>query len=502
MMTSPRTLNDLVVMDVEGPFVKANSQPGSWTPHGFTAHGSSADSTAFEIKPSSNIYAGAQFRSVLLDWGLTVTIEELYTWAIALILRYINKSYLFLLPPRRPMPREEKRATELRSGYHPYSTRCNLPSATSSLLDQASSSFLPRNQTTMAQEHPSGSSRALSTTSNPHNPIRMSFSHNNQPHTDLGSQLHGPSRLTQNINNPARSSSEHDSHTTVHQGHYTKIIGDYNHSTINNLSNCSGRKLQMSGRRIAQKFDIPHPNAMQKRAKRFDSSWQPRWTATLGPGSTGFPDLLVLESRPWLKQLLKTEQSKKLVAGFFSRSHPKRNVPTYLFLTIAYGLATSIPELRGLIGRVIRSNPLLLHSSLEHQFTELIAKPCRSLGGQGLEWGDRPRLVVIDGLDECNGGSMQMRILDIIANALRGEPGLPLQFLVCSRPEPVIKEFFNLEKFHSPLWCYSLHNDDSAWHDIVTYLCDGFQTIRSKLRYHQIQFPEPWPSHDDIEKLA
>ncbi|KAF9256465.1 hypothetical protein L218DRAFT_839229, partial [Marasmius fiardii PR-910] len=194
------------------------------------------------------------------------------------------------------------------------------------------------------------------------------------------------------------------------------------------------------------------------------------------------------------------EHNGKLAASFFfSRNHPKRNVPTYLFLTIAYSLASSVPKLQPFIESAIQSNPALLHSPLELQFTELIAKPCRSLGEQ---WPDSyPHLVVIDGLDECNKGRLQTRVLSIIAHALRDQAGLPLQFLICSRPEPTIKEFFDSKAFHPYLKCYFLHDDYSARKDIEAFLYDGFQTIRSKPRYRGLKFPKPWPSSDVIQRL-
>ncbi|KAF9260211.1 hypothetical protein L218DRAFT_826616, partial [Marasmius fiardii PR-910] len=168
------------------------------------------------------------------------------------------------------------------------------------------------------------------------------------------------------------------------------------------------------------------------------------------------------------------EQNKKLAASFFfSRNHPKRNVPTYLFLTIAYGLASSIPELRDSIGFAIQSNPEILNSSLELQFMELIAKPCRSLDVQEPAWEDHPQLVVIDGLDECNSRESQTRVLSIIADAFRDQAGLPLQFLICSRPEPTIKEFFDSNLFHPYLWCNCLHDDHSTRRDLEAFLFDG-----------------------------
>ncbi|KAF9259835.1 hypothetical protein L218DRAFT_981439 [Marasmius fiardii PR-910] len=304
--------------------------------------------------------------------------------------------------------------------------------------------------------------------------------------------------------------------TTMHWGHNTSIVGDNNYSTINNFGGSQITfnrvdPLQVLGQAIADvggthnselRYPPPkcHPETrrevQQLLAEEIDSHAGSRiyWLS----GSAGVGKSAVAQSVSE-----NCEQNRKLVASFFFyRNHPKRNVPTYLFLTIAYGLASTVPELRDSIGSAIQSNPMLLHSSLELQFTELIAKPCRSLGGQGQEWGERPRLVVIDGLDECNGSEPQTRVLSIIADAIRDKAGLALQFLICSRPEPTIREFFDSNIFSPNLWCYSLHDDASAWHDIKAFLCTGFQTIRLKPRYQHIPFPAPWPSNNVINILA
>ncbi|KAF9254586.1 hypothetical protein L218DRAFT_841132, partial [Marasmius fiardii PR-910] len=68
-----------------------------------------------------------------------------------------------------------------------------------------------------------------------------------------------------------------------------------------------------------------------------------------------------------------------------------------------------------------------------------------------------PCLVVIDELDECNRGELQARVLSIIVNALRNTSGLPLQFLICSQPEPTIKKLFDSKIFHPHLQCYFIH---------------------------------------------
>ncbi|KAL0568444.1 hypothetical protein V5O48_013543 [Marasmius crinis-equi] len=215
-------------------------------------------------------------------------------------------------------------------------------------------------------------------------------------------------------------------------------------------------------------------------------------------------------------------KSKDLVASFFfSRNHPQRQSPSYLFLTIAHELAVSIPELREPIATVIReSNLAILTTSIESQFRELVVNPCRSLeASEG--WGNRPRLIVIDGLDECEGVGMQKRVLSIISDALRDPKGLPLEFMICSRPEPSIKEFFSstfvdlevfsdrytsrsfeFNPFNPRFWWYRLEDDNHASRDIHTILRDGLAKVRAEDKFAPVLFPDPWPSEHVLEILV
>uniref|UniRef100_A0A0W0FIM2 NACHT domain-containing protein n=1 Tax=Moniliophthora roreri TaxID=221103 RepID=A0A0W0FIM2_MONRR len=190
------------------------------------------------------------------------------------------------------------------------------------------------------------------------------------------------------------------------------------------------------------------------------------------------------------------QQEGFLVSSFFfSRGDPKRNNAKSLFLTITYALAISVPELRPLIEQALRNNPTVLQASLEEQFEKLIFEPCRSL----TKLHRFPWLVVIDGLDECNDSHEQQRILFILATML---PKLRLRFLVCSRPEPPIREAFSIDPFRSYLHRIVLDNTFQANCDIEILLTKEFQRIRNHEWYRHIRFPVPWPAPGIIDELV
>ena len=54
----------------------------------------------------------------------------------------------------------------------------------------------------------------------------------------------------------------------------------------------------------------------------------------------------------------------------------------------------------------------------------------------------RPRLVILDGLDECGDGNTQKYIFEVLSRAVV-QMSFPLIFLIVSRPEPAIRNSFN-----------------------------------------------------------
>ncbi|THV03374.1 hypothetical protein K435DRAFT_567420, partial [Dendrothele bispora CBS 962.96] len=194
-----------------------------------------------------------------------------------------------------------------------------------------------------------------------------------------------------------------------------------------------------------------------------------------------------------------------IASFFFSRSSPTRNNPKFLFLTIAYCLATFSKDssLRSAIDTAIKKNPAIFEGSIEAQFHELIVGPLRSISSWR-RW-RVPKLVVIDGLDECAGSDSQRLILTTILDALVGPEssklfasGLPLRFLIASRPEPAIKEIFYQPRFYYNSNRIILDDNYAASRDIEIYFHQEFARI---LEGHGT-IPPPWPSPTAIDQLV
>ncbi|KAE9405775.1 hypothetical protein BT96DRAFT_988029 [Gymnopus androsaceus JB14] len=192
---------------------------------------------------------------------------------------------------------------------------------------------------------------------------------------------------------------------------------------------------------------------------------------------------------------------------FFARADPSRNNLTSFFITISYQLATSPtlgPLLKYPIDLAVCENPSIIHATLEEQFRDLIVLPCNWLAACGLteRWKSLPRLIVIDGLDECIDIPSQERLLSIIRKAKNATPPLPFKFLICSRPEPRIRNAFSHRAFHRILDCTDIGESFESSKDIAEFFRNGFDKIRRKHGRSMVHVAENWPGNGIIQQLV
>lgn len=129
-----------------------------------------------------------------------------------------------------------------------------------------------------------------------------------------------------------------------------------------------------------------------------------------------------------------------LLASFFFCSRDiTRNHPYALVPTVAYQIATRIPHVAAALNSIISHDPMIFDKSLDTQILHLIVNPLKSLVTTGFfnSLETVPRLVIIDGLDECQGTGLRNHLLLFICRALQ-EHSIPLRFLISSRPSEEI----------------------------------------------------------------
>jgi len=198
------------------------------------------------------------------------------------------------------------------------------------------------------------------------------------------------------------------------------------------------------------------------------------------------------------------ERGQLAASFFFSRSSPGRDALKHLSPTITVQISMSSLHKRQKFRDVLQDDPYITHrvsgsiDLLVSLFSEL---PGMLAEGQATL--TSPFLIIIDGLDECQGNNDQSAILDDVYD-LVDKHRLPLRILITSRPESHIRERFDQHPMSSVTKVVSIYGDFFARRDVMAYLRDEFRRIRGSQRHRDImQFVSgPWPSDRVIKQIA
>ncbi|KAJ7326216.1 hypothetical protein DFH08DRAFT_816568 [Mycena albidolilacea] len=169
--------------------------------------------------------------------------------------------------------------------------------------------------------------------------------------------------------------------------------------------------------------------------------------------------MVLLELGNQLSCRLYVSNSRKLgslVAASFS------NVATALFTTLAYQLALHRHELKGPILLSVETDPSVLGRRMDVQLRTLILEPCHLAGRMS------PSVLLIDGLDECDGHNIQREILHLIGSAA-DKHHLVLQILI---PKTFKEE--SLQRVADST------NIGESFEDVQTYFRDEFSRIHQR----------------------
>ncbi|KDR74797.1 hypothetical protein GALMADRAFT_26562, partial [Galerina marginata CBS 339.88] len=186
---------------------------------------------------------------------------------------------------------------------------------------------------------------------------------------------------------------------------------------------------------------------------------------------------------------------------FFSRFDLTRNHGRSLIATIAYQVSLCFPDIRDRIAGAINHDPFIFSRSLKSQIYSLITEPLQGRIEAGyFNIPNAPRIIVIDGLDECEDMDSQIKILDAISQACR-QHQLPFIFLVASRPEPDIRTAFCFGYLSQISTRNPLDDDYLQSEDVRLFLCDKFSEIKNSHPF-RAQIPAIWPSENALKALV
>jgi len=189
-----------------------------------------------------------------------------------------------------------------------------------------------------------------------------------------------------------------------------------------------------------------------------------------------------------------------LATFFFWKTAAERNDVSRFVTTIAYQVARAIPASRRLIENAVDADPMIFKQSVDIQLAKLIIEPMQRLHSTGFDFKDSPFVIIIDGLDECEGKDIQSGLVKSLVAAFCHSP-LRIRILIASRPEVYLHSTFNLSSLQPHLSRVALSNEYSAEKDIRRFLEDSFDKIK---REHPLAsyIPSSWPSADVLRELT
>ncbi|KAF9472496.1 hypothetical protein BDN70DRAFT_779137, partial [Pholiota conissans] len=190
------------------------------------------------------------------------------------------------------------------------------------------------------------------------------------------------------------------------------------------------------------------------------------------------------------------EREGLLAASFFlGRLAAGRDSTSFIIATLAYQLSRSIPEIEGPLITAIEKDPTIFSRTLATQMQVLIVEPLMSIHST-----NHPRLVIIDGVDECGpNNTAHEELLNTLGNSIYESPNFPLVFLVGSRPEYEIRTAFNKDPLSSLTKSLALDDGYKPDDDIKAYFEVQLREIQQNLLP---LLSRPWPTESDINILV
>jgi NACHT domain len=188
-------------------------------------------------------------------------------------------------------------------------------------------------------------------------------------------------------------------------------------------------------------------------------------------------------------------EGKLAASFFFNRQEKDRCNTERLIETIAYQLAVLDPAIKERILKALWQDRSILDIVFQDKLQKLIVDPLQSLPAS-----DLPRVIVIDGLDECEDGGQVGRLITILSNSTLN-PHFPLRFFVTSRPGLPAQAILDNDEIAPITLPLNLQNF-TADADIRSFLEQRLVAIRRKRAGVMNGVSSSWPASDELDALV
>lgn len=184
------------------------------------------------------------------------------------------------------------------------------------------------------------------------------------------------------------------------------------------------------------------------------------------------------------------------VALFLSKPN-RRSDPARVFPSLAYQLAIRNTAYKNYVSGLISQDPSILRKSMAQQFSRLISEPFSSAE---FSYDHQTRLILIDGLDECDSERAQREMILLVTSFIQKYPKSPLLWVISSRPEYHLRNTFLRPGVSLLCMILDVPSDGSeACKDVEKFLNKEFEDIRNN---HPDIVPVNWPSQRQFLTIA
>ncbi|KAF8959722.1 hypothetical protein BDZ97DRAFT_1922698 [Flammula alnicola] len=199
------------------------------------------------------------------------------------------------------------------------------------------------------------------------------------------------------------------------------------------------------------------------------------------------------------------ERGRLSSSFFFSRTagDKRRSDDKHLVATLAYQMMEYSSETQSFVSEAMANSGSIFDLTLDTQIDELIVIPLSRLSNtSSLGSPTLPKIIIIDGLDDCHNKDMQSVIVkEFVAAVARMQHNFPHKLLIASRPEQIILSAFSDRRVVPFLRVLSLDDRWKPDNDIRNFLVHSFADIRQTHPLRHL-IPSDWPTSHDIEKLV
>ena len=182
----------------------------------------------------------------------------------------------------------------------------------------------------------------------------------------------------------------------------------------------------------------------------------------------------------------------RLGASFFcSRDFEDRRDLQFIFPTLAVQLARKYAAFRSILIPLVQLDPEIVHESLLGQMEKLIVQP--------LVRSAISTVIVIDALDECRDTEPASAILFVLGQFVAKIQSLKVKFFVTGRPEPRIRDGFQLTSLAKATDVFVLHEVRSKQinSDVRLFFTHNFVELRRRRRGL-----DDWPTDQQLDLLC